>query len=249
MAWRLRGQAQGAPALGVCLPYPGVAMISATRPLSQASPAFASATVGSRPSALSAIEAAGTQVSISAKARAIDEQAIAEAVWQDKPPAPLLPGEELPQIPQWMGSYEETLRRSETALKVAMRQLGIPTDTPMSLDANRPDGRVTVEGDFPGRSELENLINHHPDLRNVLVATVSNAILARICAEMEKATAAAQACPANAGRYNLWLIDVVRQVEHMDFRLQYADGRLDAEIRMPDGRRIGILDALATPPA
>ncbi len=180
--------------------------------------------------------AVSDRISLSPEARAIDDEAITRAVWQGEEPTKLLPNGDLPSIPAWMGSYEETLTRSEAALKLAMRQLGISADTTVTINANQPDGKVTIAGDFPKRAELENLINNHPDLRNVLVATSSNATLTRIGAELEKAMAASKANPADADRYNVWMINITRQIQSMDVVIQLSGGHLTGSLVGADGR-------------
>lgn len=204
-------------------------------------------TYAHQPEAYAQAKATVDRVTISPAAQAMNDS-IAQAVYRDDPPG-LLANGELPPIPAWTMNYEESLSRAQDGLQEAMRQLGIPANTPFTIKGGNADGTLTVEGDFPQKAELEALVNENMALRNALVCADNAAHFSRMAAAHEQVLGAVNANPENADRYYSWLIDVSQRISHMGFELNFADGKLDGKLIDGAGQRIGILENLEKLPA
>lgn len=141
-------------------------------------------------------------------------------------------------------SYDEARSLAEAGLKEAMRQLGIPAGSKISLSINN-DGTISVAGGGEKNAALEALVNENGDLRNVLVAAQSAAYLARIGAAHEQVTAAVTADPGSAERAYAWLIGVSRQISAMGFQFDFADGELTGSF-LSGGQKLGLTENMET---
>lgn len=164
-------------------------------------------------------------VTLSVTAKSINEEAISQAIWAGDPTPVQQPDDALPPLLALLLNPEEAQQRAEAGLKEAMRQLGIPDETSMTITTTHT-GDIKVEGDFAGRETLENLINNTMDLRNVLGTAQRSIKLARIVAAAEKASAAAEANPAGAVGYYNGLVQRVQQIISMPTPLEMKHGHL-----------------------
>lgn len=176
-------------------------------------------------------------VTISDAGRAINE-IIEQVVTRGEMPKPLHPGD-LPAIPVWMGSYEETRQRAEDGLKVAMQQLGIPLNTRVSIKTNT-DGTISVESNSDKNAELEAIVNNNLALSNVIKASEGNAYLIRIGDAYSQAQSAMNANPGKADYYNNWLIGAVQRIMGMGFEFNFTDGKLSGSF-LSNGQQIGLM--------
>jgi|GEM_PF-4060435 len=155
-------------------------------------------------------------VTLSAAARSINDEAISQAIWADSAMPTQSSPDGLPPFIHLLLNPEEARRRTEAGLKEAMRQLGIPEDTAMTINTDG-GGEIKVEGNFAGRKALESLLNSHEDLRNVVGSLRRGVQLTRIVAAVEKAGATADDDRAR---------EITQQILAMPVPLEMTHGRL-----------------------
>lgn len=177
-------------------------------------------------------------VTISSAGRAINE-AISQAINQGAEAKPLKPGE-LPELPDWSFSYEKASQRAEIGLKEAMRQLGIPPGTQVSMTLNN-DGTISVASGSTQNAELEAIVNNNMDLRNSIVAAQNAAYFSRIVDAASQAQSAMNANPSKADAYNNWLFGAVQRIMAMGFEFSFTDGKLSGSF-LSNGQKIGLTE-------
>jgi hypothetical protein len=177
-------------------------------------------------------------VTISAAGQAMND-AISRAINHGEAPQPLRPGE-LQPLPAWSLNYAQASQRAEDGLKAALQQLGIPSDTKVSINVNR-DGTISVESDSSKNAELEAIVNNNRDLRNSIVAAQKSAYMSRIADAALQAQNAMNANPSKADYYNNWLMGTVQSIMGMGFTFDFTDGKLSGSFLSGD-QKIGLME-------
>lgn len=180
------------------------------------------------------------KVTISDEARVMND-AISTAVNHGEMPKPLKPGE-LPPLPEWSFNYAQASRRAEDGLKAAMQQLGIPSNSKVSINLNN-DGAISVTGGGNKNAELEAIVNNNMDLRNSIVAAQNSAYMGRIGDAVSQAQNAMNANPSKADYYNNWLMGTVKSIMGMGFTFDFTDGKLTGLFLSGD-QKIGLMENL-----
>lgn len=145
-------------------------------------------------------------------------------------------------LPDWSLNYQKASQRAEIGLKEAMRQLGIPPGTKVSMTTNT-DGTITVTSNSAKNAELEAIVNNNMDLRNSIVAAQNAAFLGRVGNAVSQVQSALNANPAKADYYNNWLIGTVQSIMGMGFEFDFADGKLNGSF-ISNGQHIGLTESM-----
>lgn len=190
--------------------------------------------------AFTAAAATVDRVTISDAGRAMS-RAVSEAADPDHYfERPVSATGELPALPLF--SYGEASKLAEAGLKEAMRQLGIPPDSKLSISFGN-DGTISIEGAGDKSADLEALVNENMDLHNMLNIASNAAYMERIGQAQSQAAAAVSRNPAIAERANAWLAGVARTISSMGFDFSFSDGALTGSF-ISNGSRIGLTENL-----
>ena len=143
----------------------------------------------------------------------------------------------LDTLPDDVFNTQTMIDRADTAVKALMRDLGIPSNTPVEIEV-AADGSISAAMDHPGQAYFTEALNTDRDTSNALTGA-TNAVQIQAHAQVvEQARTSAQATPANADSVYAQALGMVDDMKQWGAEFAFSDGPVHVAHVKSDGTLI-----------
>ncbi|MEH6495649.1 MAG: hypothetical protein V7740_07910 [Pseudomonas marincola] len=142
------------------------------------------------------------------------------------------------------------MERAQVELKAMMARLGMSADTDIDIEILN-DGTISVEGDHPLVSKMEEDLNagdpQARKLRNALIGAHTGSVMVHIGEAVSLAMQGADDNPSMMETYYGWVKTVADTAKNSSFHASFSNGEISGSLVGSDGKAYSPGDGLTLP--